>query len=1122
MHPRRAVEKREELQTPQKSESKVFGVFFDAKDITKTANRLIKNHKERGIGDFADVLDMLLPPAAGIAVKHRGNIVAVEGDSLLITFETLEDVLRFCQEVQPHRRTTIPTQDGGYTLLLDIGIARGNLYEFVAGDDSGRAYLAVGSALREAYRMEKYSENGDIALNFPIRGLTHRRRGHHVIHGSEISGIEIPEPKKEGTIKKLKKMIGIARPEEDGQSFWDDEKYLDSFISRNIPKDSTCRVYSPVIIFSSFPLIRLAFSKLNGRNPDPVLAGEVLNQFYLGVRDIVERKASGYIDKFKDEGSLFLIGAPLTPRDPKKLAFQALEEIHDLHLGLSRQFGFPILPSVSGMNTGDALCGPIVERWTTIGASVNKAAKLMAEALPGEKEQLEGENRRIWFTSSMYDESTARLVKGHEVDKMRLQGFQEMEIIYGLGEDPQAVFAVSTVVDFVEKAEKKKQDRLRQKEHDELVDKAGVCMRWAGYGASINVIGETGSGKDRLLSQVADTLRDSGCRTFEVQCKALYRKEPYRALFELMKNVCGVYSDEQLFREFIGKKPESGKERKELLDKFSERLLEEPTAFIINNGDNIDLESRNFFDELGPALVAKGCFAVFSGSSETEDPNRSRLFSSGEDMVLENLSVEQAKEFAKKVAHKHHPGADLHERELNKIVETSRGNPLFISELVNAMEPEYRRLRFRGKIPKYLRDAVIRTVQDTLTHELQAVLAKYALMHSVPHMAPLMDPEARKHMHALAEHGFLTPEFEFSSSMLKKELLKKVLKKWMDSRERQDLCTAMAKAAEAAGMDDHFVIFEYYKDGRLTPENRMKALEHAYNYVLKKGFLYLVLEESEELFEDAIAVADRRYKAQKRILGLMHNWKAIVLMADYSDDEHSEKIGRMNELLELARKSYDYLEGHKEEYKPLVQVARALSYIAYFETLELGDEKAAREKLNESRELFEHARRMSLQAGDIANYIGIASNYSHSLIHHHKAPVESFQMLHSTGQEIPQLLSGIEIDRPTKSRIANLYLAIAEAALECKDHKLARENIEIAIERSKEIDYEEGLAYSLGVKAKILYADNDPWHARDFAAETLELAGDSRIISADFKRKMNSIIEAVGRRIGGVSGEIGS
>ena len=114
--PRNALLHREQLCREPRM-TRVLAAFLDVSGYTAFAEQIIAQHKDRGLGQLVDELERILVPAANAALRHQGNIVAVEGDALMVTFEEADHLVRFCREVEPHRCALARTPDGVIHLI---------------------------------------------------------------------------------------------------------------------------------------------------------------------------------------------------------------------------------------------------------------------------------------------------------------------------------------------------------------------------------------------------------------------------------------------------------------------------------------------------------------------------------------------------------------------------------------------------------------------------------------------------------------------------------------------------------------------------------------------------------------------------------------------------------------------------------------------------------------------------------------------------------------------------------------------------------------------------------------------------------------------------------------------
>ena len=1040
--PRNAAEGRVSLRTPRVDRS--FAVFLDICGYTPFAESVIKDQGERGIGQLVDALEEIFEPIAGAALRNGGNIISVEGDAMLITFTGLDGALGFCGEAHPMRKVRARSCGRERSLQVDVGLAEGRLYEFIAEDGGRRAYIASGSALREASRLEKLSRNGSIASNMSrdIRGKsTDAQTDGEALHKAFLQ-------RKGGLLRRLFSREHSSMPEPDPE-------YSASFFPAEA-RTAGSRLLSPVIIFSDFPLIRLAFSKINppdGSKPDFGLAREALDEFFAGVRRIIEVQAEGFIGKFKDQNSLFLIGAPNACPDSRARAFESVAKVHSLHAQLCAKYGFPPHPAVSGMHKGEALCGNILGRYDAIGESVNLASRVKASLKNGGAER-----RKIRFTKEMLDERASRTVRGFEIERRRLEGIEETKTVF---------FDFSTVVGFGGREE----FVLRKKE-------LAALSRMLDYGGgAINVLGGAGSGRDRLVSLLASNLGER--RIVEVRCSPLCRKEPYRALFELVKRAGGLFTDRELMESARGAQF-SG-----MLDGFGERLLMRPSVYLINNGENIDAESAEFLGRLSPRLEGAGCVMVFSGPS--------RIFSAGRDFTVGELEAAEAEAFAGWLAKKHHPGSPLPKKALGEVLERSGGNPQSIAEMVKAMEEdELGRLRLPRKLPHTLKEIMLGNVHRALSPELQDALARYSLMHSVALMAPLCDAGAESSMAALRDKGFLGEDLEFSSEMLRRAVSESV-----DPRRKQEISLSLARAAEEAGMDDDLAVFGYYGGSERTRENRAKALAHAERHVGNVAFFYLVRNE---FFDDAIALADLSDDEQRRICGSMLYRKAYLLSKAGND------MKTMEMRLDILEEALEYLDGTGEDHKVLAQMAATQCKLGRMLHEEESDRAESERRLTDGKRLFRMAMEEALRAGRVDCFISYANSFAGNLAVLCREPGAAMDVL----GEAESRLAGLPPLEPTPRNLS--YLAMmdkmyAEAAKEMGMTGFALEKLASALEKSERAGYAQGVLYCRATEAQVYLNAGDDEKAVALAEFCMDYMSKQGLEDAEVRADMDEVLK---------------
>ncbi|MEX2535675.1 MAG: adenylate/guanylate cyclase domain-containing protein [Trueperaceae bacterium] len=246
------------------------------------------------------------------------------------------------------------------------------------------------------------------------------------------------------------------------------------------------RVSVVFIDLTAFTTLTLGFDPEELRD----LADEVLTV----VAGVIE-DYDGYVDAFRGDGLIALFGAPRShPDDPQRAVLAAAAGLRAIET-IGRAKGYP-LKGRAGVNTGIVIAGAVgsgrVRDYTVMGSTVNLAARLEAAAIPGE----------VWVGPDTFESSRHRLV--YELSPpVRLAGFPNVRHAYRLvstleqhNVDPYAH------LEFV--------GRVRELE---LLEARFSAVREDGRSRELRLNGEPGSGKTRLLREVAKRLADKGART---------------------------------------------------------------------------------------------------------------------------------------------------------------------------------------------------------------------------------------------------------------------------------------------------------------------------------------------------------------------------------------------------------------------------------------------------------------------------------------------------------------------------------------------------------------------------------------------------------------------------------
>ena len=234
----------------------------------------------------------------------------------------------------------------------------------------------------------------------------------------------------------------------------------------------------------------------------------------------------------------------------------------------------------------------------------------------------------------------------------------------------------------------------------------------AGHGSVVEIVGETGSGKSRLVSALRQIASDR--MQLSAVCERYDSSTPYHEVRRLLRSLLDLPSeggDEAMGSRFLaelgGRAPEllpwapliaraigvivpETPESRDLEEEFRRRrlarvvidllakLLPDIGLFVIEDAHNMDEASADLFGRLAAAVGATSW--LWCVTTSDIDTGFVALEGSTNRIELGPLSEEAALELARAATE----DAPLTERELSLLVARSGGNPLFLRELVAA------------------------------------------------------------------------------------------------------------------------------------------------------------------------------------------------------------------------------------------------------------------------------------------------------------------------------------------------------------------------------------------------------------------------------------------------------
>ncbi len=283
-------------------------------------------------------------------------------------------------------------------------------------------------------------------------------------------------------------------------------------------------------------------------------------------------------------------------------------------------------------------------------------------------------------------------------------------------------------------------DRLIERTRGLLED----VMR--GKGALLLVAGGPGLGKSRVLQELADIARATGCAAVQGHCSEIGGAPPYwpwaQALREL-RHALPTAVDPELWEEVLplrsrrgssGLTREGSAARFRWFDTIGEVLRRttrlRPCVILLDDVHRADLPSLRLLSYLTEELGSLGVILVAAHREFEllEDPERSAVFTrltralGTQTLRLEGLRWEEVAELARSVVD---ADADFARR----LHEHTAGNPFFVMQLLALVAPggAAREMELPRELPPTVRAAVVRHL-DALPRETRRLLAIAAVL----------------------------------------------------------------------------------------------------------------------------------------------------------------------------------------------------------------------------------------------------------------------------------------------------------------------------------------------------------------------------------------------------------
>jgi class 3 adenylate cyclase/tetratricopeptide (TPR) repeat protein len=649
--------------------------FVDISGFTKLSEGLAK-HGKVGAEELTATIGNCFVTLLDLAVTYGGRLLKFGGDALLLFFSGDAHEARACRAAIEMRRAL--REVGRRTVLgqrvalrMSVGIHSGLFHFFLVGA-SHREFIVAGPGASTVVTMEGTADAGEIVLSPDT--------------ASALRPTAVGAAKGPGFLLR-------RAPSVPADSFVPFEEVADDVeLVRGIPvglREALVTAHPE----SEHRRVTVAFVHFDGTDEliaeeGPELTADRLDALVSVTQRAVERQDVTFLatDADRDGGKIILVaGAPATSGDDEHRMLLAVREIMDA--------GVP-LPIRIGVNRGSVFAGevgpPYRRTFTVMGDAVNLAARLMAKAETGQ----------VLSTPELLARSRTRFetvdlepfyVKG----KARPVQAQAVGAYIGLRSGDAALDLPLLG---------------REAEMHQLGDLAAAAA--AGQGRVVEIVGETGTGKSRLVSALRQIASDRMQLT--AVCERYDSSTPYHEVRRLLRSLLELPlhgDDETVATKFLSELesrapdllpwapliamamgisvPETPESR-DLEEEFRRpqlaravidllgMLLPGGGLFVIEDAHNMDEASADLFGHLASAVGSTAwlwCTTRSDIASGFVAPEESSTR-----IMLGPLAEDATWELARAASE----DAPLSERGLSLLVARSGGNPLFLRELIAA------------------------------------------------------------------------------------------------------------------------------------------------------------------------------------------------------------------------------------------------------------------------------------------------------------------------------------------------------------------------------------------------------------------------------------------------------
>jgi len=477
-------------------------VFVDISGFTKLSERLAKRGKV-GAEELADAINTCFERLLGAAYAGGGSLVKFGGDALLLFFRGDDHAAKACRAAVGMRRElreigALQYPGARVTLRMSVGVHSGTFNFFLVGD-SHRELIITGPAASETVLMEGTAEAGEIVVSASTAACLDPS----IVGAAKGPGF---------LLRKAPPGLSPSRTNET-----DPEPALGDMV-RCVPIAIREHLLAGIHEPQHRP-VTIAFVHFDGtdeliRSQGSECAAAEMEKLVRDVQQAADRHGVAFLasDIDKDGGKIILTaGAPVVSENDEERMLLALREIIEGERAIKVRIG---------VNRGHVFVGdigpPYRRTYTVMGDAVNLAARVMARAEPGQllaTEPVLEQSPTLFATTPLEPfmvKGKAHPVHASAVGKRT-----------GTREPPQEASLPFSG---------------RETEMEFMLGALDAARE--GRGALIEIIGDAGIGKTRLLDEMRSRSQD--VLILEAACEPYEMSTPYYPFHGLLRGLFGI------------------------------------------------------------------------------------------------------------------------------------------------------------------------------------------------------------------------------------------------------------------------------------------------------------------------------------------------------------------------------------------------------------------------------------------------------------------------------------------------------------------------------------------------------------------------------------------------------